>query len=96
MAAFRTRFPRRLLIVVAGILFIANTINIGSDLSAMADAAEMLSGVSSHFWVFVFAGENRLRHRLPALSDNRQRAEMARSHIDRIRHHRFSCRTALG
>ena len=56
MAAFRTRFPRKLLIVVAGALFIANTINIGSDLSAMADAAEMLSGVSSHFWVFVFAG----------------------------------------
>lgn len=55
MAAFRVRFPRRLLIVVAGALFIANTINIGSDLSAMADAAEMLSGVSSHVWVFVFA-----------------------------------------
>lgn len=55
MAAFRARFPRRLLVVVAGALFIANTINIGSDLSAMADAAEMLSGVSSHFWVFVFA-----------------------------------------
>lgn len=55
MAAFRARFPRQVLVVVAGALFIANTINIGSDLSAMADAAEMLSGLSSHIWVFVFA-----------------------------------------
>jgi NRAMP (natural resistance-associated macrophage protein)-like metal ion transporter len=56
MAAFRERFPRRVLVVVAGVLFVANTINIGADLSAMADAAEMLSKVSSHIWVFVFAG----------------------------------------
>lgn len=55
MASFRARFPRRALVVVAGVLFVANTINIGADLSAMADAAEMLSKVSSHIWVFVFA-----------------------------------------
>ncbi|MDQ6717481.1 MAG: divalent metal cation transporter [Gemmatimonadota bacterium] len=55
MSAFRTKFPRWVLVVVAAALFIANTINIGSDLSAMADAAEMLSGVSSHIWVFAFA-----------------------------------------
>ena len=55
MSAFRSKFPRSLLIVVAAALFVANTINIGADLSAMADAAEMLSGVSSHIWVFVFA-----------------------------------------
>jgi NRAMP (natural resistance-associated macrophage protein)-like metal ion transporter len=55
MSAFRMRFPRWVLVIVAAALFIANTINIGSDLSAMADAAELLSGVSSHLWVFVFA-----------------------------------------
>lgn len=55
MSAFRSRFPRWLLVTVAAALFIANTINIGADLSAMADAAEMLSGLSSHVWVFAFA-----------------------------------------
>ncbi len=55
MAAFRETFPRKVLMVVAAALFVANTINIGSDLSAMADAAEMMSGLSSHIWVFVFA-----------------------------------------
>lgn len=55
MSAFRSKFPRWVLVMVAAALFIANTINIGSDLSAMADAAEMLSGVSSHIWVFAFA-----------------------------------------
>lgn len=55
MSAFRSKFPRWVLVVVAAALFIANTINIGADLSAMADAAEMLSGLSSHLWVFVFA-----------------------------------------
>ncbi|MEO8161133.1 MAG: TonB-dependent receptor plug domain-containing protein, partial [Arenimonas sp.] len=39
--------------VLATALFIANTINVGADLAGMADAAEMLSGVSSHVWVVV-------------------------------------------
>jgi len=55
MSAFRKKFPRWVLVIVAAALFIANTINIGSDLSAMADAAEMLTSVSSHIWVFAFA-----------------------------------------
>lgn len=55
MSVFHSKFPRWLLVIVAAALFIANTINIGADLSAMADAAEMLSGISSHLWVFVFA-----------------------------------------
>src|SRR5262249_21123302 len=36
-------------------LFIANTINVGADLSGMADAAEMLTRLSSHVWIFIFA-----------------------------------------
>lgn len=55
MAAFHSKFPRQVLVAIAAALFLANTINIGSDLAAMADAAELLSGISSHLWVFVFA-----------------------------------------
>jgi Mn2+/Fe2+ NRAMP family transporter len=32
----------------------ANTFNVGSDLSAMADAAEMLTGLNSHVYVVIF------------------------------------------
>jgi NRAMP (natural resistance-associated macrophage protein)-like metal ion transporter len=55
MAALRRKFPRPVLVAACGALFLANTINIGADLSAMADAAEMLSGVDSHVWVLLFA-----------------------------------------
>lgn len=54
MGALRKKFPRPLLLAACGALFIANTINIGSDLSGMADAAELLTRVSSHIWVVVF------------------------------------------
>ncbi|HXV17160.1 MAG TPA: divalent metal cation transporter, partial [Gemmatimonadaceae bacterium] len=49
--ALRQKFPRPVLIVAAFALFTANTINVGADLSGMADAAELLTGVSSHIWV---------------------------------------------
>lgn len=54
-ANFKHRFPKWLLIVFAVALLIANTINIGADLSGMADAASMLSGVNSHWFVVAFA-----------------------------------------
>ena len=54
MGALRRKFPRPLLLAACGALFIANTINIGSDLSGMADAAELLTSVSSHIWVVLF------------------------------------------
>ncbi|HEY4101135.1 MAG TPA: divalent metal cation transporter [Gemmatimonadales bacterium] len=54
MAALRLKFPRMVLAVACLALLIANTANIGADLSAMADAAEMLSNVDSHIWVIVF------------------------------------------
>lgn len=50
----REKFPKPLLVVICVALFLANTMNVGADLSAMADAAETLSGVSSHVWVVVF------------------------------------------
>jgi NRAMP (natural resistance-associated macrophage protein)-like metal ion transporter len=54
MSALRKKFPRPLLLAACGALFIANTINIGADLSGMADAAELLTRVSSHIWVVLF------------------------------------------
>ncbi len=69
--ALRHKFPRPVLVVAAVALFIANTINVGADLTGMADAAEMLSGVNSHVWVIVLgagiaAATIRLRYALLA------------------------------
>src|ERR1700731_168244 len=52
--AFHHKFPKPLIAVFAVALLIANTINIGADLSGMADAAEMLSGINSHYFVILF------------------------------------------
>src|SRR3954468_10155893 len=54
MSALRDRFPRSVLVPACLALFVANTINVGADLSAMADAAELLTGVNSHLWVLAF------------------------------------------
>jgi NRAMP (natural resistance-associated macrophage protein)-like metal ion transporter len=51
--ALRHKFPRPVLMAAAVALFIANTINVGADLTGMADAAELLTGVNSHIWVVV-------------------------------------------
>lgn len=51
--ALRHKFPRPVLFVAAVALFIANTINVGADLTGMADAAHLLTGVNSHIWVVV-------------------------------------------
>src|ERR1700692_4621328 len=52
---FKQRFPGWLLRVFIVALLVANTINISADLAGMADAAEMLSGVKSHWFVVAFA-----------------------------------------
>jgi NRAMP (natural resistance-associated macrophage protein)-like metal ion transporter len=52
--ALRQKIPRWILITIAFALFGANSINVGSDLSGMADAAEMLTGINSHFFVVIF------------------------------------------
>jgi NRAMP (natural resistance-associated macrophage protein)-like metal ion transporter len=51
----RQRFPRWLLIVFILALLVANTINIAADLAGMADAAEMISGINSHWFEVGFA-----------------------------------------
>jgi Mn2+/Fe2+ NRAMP family transporter len=50
----RDRFPRPVLIVICAALLAANTLNISADLAGMADAAEMLTGLGSHYFVVVF------------------------------------------
>ncbi len=52
--ALGEKFPRPLVASVALALLITNTITVGADLSAMADASEMLSGVISHYYVVFF------------------------------------------
>jgi NRAMP (natural resistance-associated macrophage protein)-like metal ion transporter len=52
---FSRRFPRWLLLAFVMALLLANTINIAADLAGMADAASMLSGINSHWFVLAFA-----------------------------------------
>jgi NRAMP (natural resistance-associated macrophage protein)-like metal ion transporter len=54
MGGLRRKFPRPVLLVAAVLLLAANTINIGADLSGMADAAELLTRLDSHVWVVLF------------------------------------------
>ena len=48
-------FPRKVVGVLIGILLIANVINIGADLSAMAAAAQLVAGGGEHMFVVGFA-----------------------------------------
>src|ERR1700724_3303462 len=49
VGALRNKFPKPLIVIATVALLTANTINIGADLSGMADSAEMLSGFNSYF-----------------------------------------------
>jgi NRAMP (natural resistance-associated macrophage protein)-like metal ion transporter len=53
-SVFKIKFPRAVVVAVCSALFIANTINIAADLSGMADAAELLSGLSAYFFIPLF------------------------------------------
>jgi Mn2+/Fe2+ NRAMP family transporter len=48
-------FPKRAVALLIGILAIANTINIGADLSAMAASARLVTGGGEHVFVIAFA-----------------------------------------
>jgi len=52
----RHHYPNWLLQVLVGLLVVANTINIGADLGAMADATRLLISGDQLVWVAVFAG----------------------------------------
>jgi len=55
MGALEEKFRRPVLATACFALLAANTINIGADLAGMADAAELLTRVNSHFWVVALA-----------------------------------------
>jgi NRAMP (natural resistance-associated macrophage protein)-like metal ion transporter len=48
------KFPRPVVAAVSIGLLFANTITVGADLSAMADASEMLSGLNSHYYIIFY------------------------------------------
>jgi NRAMP (natural resistance-associated macrophage protein)-like metal ion transporter len=48
-------FPRSVVTGLVALLFLANTINIGADLAAMGDAAQMMTGFSAHLLTVGFA-----------------------------------------
>ncbi len=52
--AVRQHYPRSFLYVACALLLVANVFNIAADLSGMADAVEMLAGVSSHVSIPIF------------------------------------------
>jgi NRAMP (natural resistance-associated macrophage protein)-like metal ion transporter len=52
--ALHRKYPRPLIMVAAISLFAANSINVGADLSGMADAAQMLTKISSYIFVILF------------------------------------------
>ena len=54
-AVIRRRYPKWVLIVACLLLVIANTVNIGADLGGMAEATEMMTGVTRFVWLPVFA-----------------------------------------
>ncbi len=54
-ANMRGFLPNWLLSLLVTILFIANTINIGADIAAMGDAAQMVIGWGDHWFTIFFA-----------------------------------------
>ncbi|MDP9362589.1 MAG: divalent metal cation transporter [Acidobacteriota bacterium] len=52
--ALRKKFSTPVVAAAALALLAANIINIGADLAGMADAAEMVTGLNSHFYVLFF------------------------------------------
>jgi Mn2+/Fe2+ NRAMP family transporter len=53
-SSLRKKMPHWVLVVVGLSLFIANSINIGADLSGMADVVNLLSGIHPAFFVLLF------------------------------------------
>jgi NRAMP (natural resistance-associated macrophage protein)-like metal ion transporter len=52
--ALRKKFPKPVLVVAGLALFLANTLNIGADLSGMGDVMHLLVGLPTDMWVTVF------------------------------------------
>ena len=55
-SALLKKFPRWVVATSALLLLAANTLNVGADLAAMADAAQLVTGCDSRLFVLVFGG----------------------------------------
>lgn len=55
VANLRTIWPRSMMLVLVGLLVVANTINIGANVSAMGASAELAIGVPSMPATIAFA-----------------------------------------
>jgi NRAMP (natural resistance-associated macrophage protein)-like metal ion transporter len=82
--ALHRKYPRSLMVVAAIALFGANSINVGADLSGMADATEMLTHINSHVLVIVFGVGISLATIL-----FRYHSKVARARLVRLCDHRF-------
>lgn len=56
VGAVRVRFPRWVLLPTCALLFLANVVTIGADLSGMAEVAELVTGLPAWLWTPAFAG----------------------------------------
>jgi NRAMP (natural resistance-associated macrophage protein)-like metal ion transporter len=54
--ALRRRYPKPVLLGACVLLAIANTVNIGADLGGMAEAMQMMTGITAWLWLPLFAG----------------------------------------
>lgn len=53
-ANIKARFPRWVLLLVVGLLVLANTLNLAADIAAMAEALRLLVGGSAHVYAVTF------------------------------------------
>ena len=53
-AVIRRNYSKTVLYAIVGLLLIANTINLGADLGAMADSARLILNLPYYFYVFLF------------------------------------------
>jgi len=49
----RKFYSKKMLVIAVTLLFIANTINVGADLGAMAATTQLMFGLPFWFWLFV-------------------------------------------
>ena len=78
-AAFRNRFPHWLVVLFSLALLAANAINIGADLSGMADAANLLTGLPSLPMVCVFGAGIAIATVAFSVPAHREHLEVARA-----------------
>ncbi len=54
-SVLRRHYPRRLLLALVSLLFVANTVNIGADIAAVAAGIDLLTGISANALVIPVA-----------------------------------------